>query len=404
MHSTMSFFRAAIVSGLVILVISGCIKTEESEDPSTPADSEVRESLSPPLELDCANEMLTAFDGLLVVAPHPDDESLGFGGLIRAYLDEGKPVEVVVTTDGDAYCEACRFWKSGSVKGATCGAEDLSNFATTELDSFAEVRRSETLAAMQILGVENLTFLGYPDTGVAAAWTSLGEGDTRRTLRRSDFSACTDCATCGSGYGQGPETDFTASTLMESLRERISGGSDKTLIATTHRLDGHGDHAALGELVHHINEQLETPRAIASTVIHAHTPKDTSYPDCWYPGPQALDCACAEEERAASDPDYLANSRKRRFRPEWPAALPDDADYGDAVHLCLPEGMFAGEDAIKLKAVESYASQLGFVVRSGELPAELEGIIDCSGYLNSFVRRSEVFVLTQPLARTTDAP
>ena len=38
--------------------------------------------------------------GALVLAPHPDDESLGCGGLIAACAAEGRPVRVVVVSDG----------------------------------------------------------------------------------------------------------------------------------------------------------------------------------------------------------------------------------------------------------------------------------------------------------------
>src|SRR3954447_5808356 len=100
----------------------------------------------------CDNEALTRYPALLVLAPHPDDETLGFAGLIDAYLRAGKPVQVVVITDGDAYCDACRFWKSGSMNGAMCSA--------AELASFAEVRRSESAAAAKILGAPNPRFLG----------------------------------------------------------------------------------------------------------------------------------------------------------------------------------------------------------------------------------------------------
>src|SRR5688500_8619230 len=68
----------------------------------------------------CDNEALTAHPALLVLAPHPDDEALGFTGLIDAYLQAGKPVTVVVVTDGDAYCDACRFWKSSTMTGPMC--------------------------------------------------------------------------------------------------------------------------------------------------------------------------------------------------------------------------------------------------------------------------------------------
>lgn len=41
---------------------------------------------------------------LLVVAPHPDDETLGAGGLIHTWSARGLPVTVLSLTDGEAAC------------------------------------------------------------------------------------------------------------------------------------------------------------------------------------------------------------------------------------------------------------------------------------------------------------
>ena len=100
----------------------------------------------PPVPADprCDDAALTGYDALLVLGPHPDDEVLAFGGLTAAYHALGKPVTVIVTTDGDAYCDACRLWKHGTVRGPSCDAADLSNLATPEVDSFGEVRRGES--------------------------------------------------------------------------------------------------------------------------------------------------------------------------------------------------------------------------------------------------------------------
>ena len=38
--------------------------------------------------------------GLVVIAPHPDDESLACGGLIAEAHAEGRPVRVVIVSDG----------------------------------------------------------------------------------------------------------------------------------------------------------------------------------------------------------------------------------------------------------------------------------------------------------------
>ncbi|MGA7617329.1 MAG: PIG-L family deacetylase, partial [Thermoanaerobaculia bacterium] len=345
------------------------------------------------------SEALTRYPALLVIAPHPDDESLGFAGLVDAYRSAGKPVRVIVVTDGDAYCEACRFWKSSSVNGPTCDAADLSNFATPEVDSFAEVRRAESAKAAGILGLPPPLFLGYPDTGLGAAWTNFQEGDVSKPLRRSDFSHCESCESCAGGYGEGPETELSAETLLRSLREEIASMPDGALIATTHRLDGHPDHAALGSFVAMLDQEPGArfaPHPVAYAVIHAHTAGPSAQPDCWYPAPTAPVCPCMDQARALADPKWIDRLAAQRFLPDSPAALPDDAPYGEAKQLRLPERMYRGADAIKLKAVASYASQLGRRAREGDHPAALNGILDCSGYLMAFVRSTEAFVLIEP--------
>ena len=380
------------------LALAGCATLPDPAPEPSCADPAAAPSPARPPAPACDNDALTRFAGLLVLAPHPDDEVLGFAGLVDAYHSAGKPVEVVVVTDGDAYCEACSLWKSGAIDGATCDALDLSNLATSEIDSFAEVRHAESRAAAAILEAPAPEFLGYPDTGLAAAWSAVEAGEPGRALRRSDFSACESCSGCD-GYGAGPSTELSAATLTRTLRERLEAVPPGTLVATTHWLDGHGDHAALGRFVTRLAAELDRSPAAAYAVIHAHTPHETPHPDCWYPAPRALDCACADAACARADPTWLTALRSHRLRPEWPAALPDDADYGEEVQLCLPAAQYRGPGASKLAAVGAYRSQLGFAARQGELPPALGGLIDCSGYLLSFVRSTEAFVLVDPDAR-----
>lgn len=376
-----------------LFALMGCAKQPLSVNC---ADANKRPLLSEPVEPVCANNQLTAYESLLVLAPHPDDETLGFAGLITAFQEQGKQVKVVVSTDGDAYCEACRFWKSGSVRGATCDALDLSNLTTVAADSFAEIRRNESRAAATILGLPAPTFFSYPDTGLAAAWKNFNDSKPDEPLYRSDFSKCDTCESCEDGYGGGPVTELTASILINSLRQQIAATSENTLIATTHWLDGHADHSALGNFVNLLNTELPRPRAIALAVIHAHTPKNTPHADCWYPAPEALICPCADESCATKTPDWIASLSRHRFRPEWPAALPDDADYGETKQLCLPERLYHGDSAIKLQAISAYKSQLGFLARTGTQSDALAGMMDCNGYLISFLHRTEAFVLIEP--------
>jgi LmbE family N-acetylglucosaminyl deacetylase len=339
-----------------------------------------------PDSVDCNNDELTGFDSLLIIAPHPDDEILGFAGLASAFIQQGKSVRTIVVTDGDAYCEACTLWTTGSINGKTCDALTLSNLETSEIDSLAETRRAESTAAARALGRPAPEFFGYPDTGLGAARANSKAGNPFKRLRRSDFSNCTSCGGCGSGYGGGPETNLSAGTLVASLDEAIKDTTAKTLIATTHWLDGHRDHAALGAFV---NERAAA-RSVAFAVIHANTRNGHAFADCWYPGPAAENCPCFDEERSDRDKDWLASLRAHRERPDWPQALPDDVDYGEPLQLCLDD-----ESRItKPLAISAFETQLGTVGRSpGLLPTSREGLLDCSGYLRSFGRRTEVFVL-----------
>ena len=342
----------------------------------------------------CDNARLTDFNSLLILAPHPDDEVLGFAGLADAFIRQGKEVETWVVTDGDGYCDACVLWNSGSMSGETCDALTLSNLDTPEVDSFAEIRRVESSNAALALGRSAPGFLGYPDTGIGAAWSNHQAGDNGKTLRRSDFSMCTDCNSCGEGYGGGPETNLSAATLKQTLSSLLVETNQQTLIATTHPLDSHGDHGGLGKLVMELALELESRRTLAYSVIHAHTSNGADFPDCWYPQPASPECPCFSEAKADADPDWLVALREHRLKPDWPQHLPDDADYGEPSYLCLDEELYMGENPLKLAAINEYRSQMGTVGRNeGLLPDARSGLTDCNGYLLSFARRNEVFVL-----------
>lgn len=93
--------------------------------------------------------------GLLVIAPHADDETLGCGGLIAAQGQAGRPVEIVFLTDS-----------AGSPPVA----------------GLAETRRGEALAALEVLGVPagRVHFLNLAD----GTLDRLPAGIVRETVDR----------------------------------------------------------------------------------------------------------------------------------------------------------------------------------------------------------------------------
>ncbi len=100
--------------------------------------------------------MPDAHDRLLILAPHPDDESIATGALLQAARRAGAVCRVVVLTDGDNNPWPQRWvekrWRIGVAERARWGAR----------------RREEARDAMRILGMSESEayFLGLPDLGL----------------------------------------------------------------------------------------------------------------------------------------------------------------------------------------------------------------------------------------------
>ena len=99
-------------------------------------------------------------DRLLVIAAHPDDESLGCGGLIAAAAARGAAVEVIVATDGE-------------------GSHPRS--PTHSRARLAEIRRNEAVSAVRALAPRATTsFLALPDGDLQARTAELVDEIARR--------------------------------------------------------------------------------------------------------------------------------------------------------------------------------------------------------------------------------
>jgi len=96
----------------------------------------------------------------LILAPHPDDESLGCGGLIAAACAEGTPPVVVILTDGSA-----------SHPGSK----------TYPPEKLRDLREAEARLAVKVLGLpeENLYFLRQQDTQLADVGQNFEAAVTR---------------------------------------------------------------------------------------------------------------------------------------------------------------------------------------------------------------------------------
>jgi LmbE family N-acetylglucosaminyl deacetylase len=144
---------------------------------------------------------LTQDAPFVILSPHPDDETLGAGGLIRQACGKGQHVEIVVLTDG-----------AGSHTRST-------KYPPLRL---IELRRQEVAEAAKILGLpaDHLHHLDLPDAHMPAS---------------------------------GPLFEKTVQ-FVRSLVERIGA---KTLFVTWHH-DPHCDHKAAAAVAQATKRELPT--------------------------------------------------------------------------------------------------------------------------------------------------
>lgn len=95
----------------------------------------------------------------LVVAPHPDDELLGCGGLILGHREAGQPVDVAILTDGG-----------------------LGNPTGEGGPGYTALRKEETRRALDRVGGATVHFLDHPDGRLRDAHGAVD--DLIRVLQR----------------------------------------------------------------------------------------------------------------------------------------------------------------------------------------------------------------------------
>lgn len=158
-------------------------------DPGTPESQWVEAGL-PGLGEAPGRDGLTAQTLLVVAVAHPDDETLGATGLVRAVLAAGGRVRVLV---------------------ASAGERSHPDSPTHTPERLVRLREAELAAAVEALGTGHgdridLVRLGLPDGGLAA--------HTHR--------------------------------VEAAVGEAVDGHRGPVLLATHYRRDGHADHDALG--------------------------------------------------------------------------------------------------------------------------------------------------------------
>jgi LmbE family N-acetylglucosaminyl deacetylase len=158
---------------------------------------------------------------LLVLCPHEDDEH-SYAGLIRAAVEAGIPLRVVIFTGGDV--GACERYYS-----KPCGPN--------EAREFGMVRMEESAEALEHIGLtrDKLTFLGLPDGGSGAIWSEH--------IKVSNPFLSVYLATDHAPYDNilKPNLPYARDAVIELVKQIILGFRP-ALIATPHPDERHVDH------------------------------------------------------------------------------------------------------------------------------------------------------------------
>jgi LmbE family N-acetylglucosaminyl deacetylase len=166
---------------------------------------------------------------LLVIAPHPDDESLGAGGLMQHVLSRAGSVRVVTLTAGDGYVEA--------VEHAT----GLLRPRPSQYIAYGEQRLKEVQAAVRELGGNRiqLDLLAFPDGGLQpllhAHWRKL----------HPERSLTTDVSRPPYPEAEDPHVRYDGADLRNKLLS-ILRNMRPTTVVYPDPLDKHPDHSAAG--------------------------------------------------------------------------------------------------------------------------------------------------------------
>jgi LmbE family N-acetylglucosaminyl deacetylase len=209
---------------------------------------------------------LSSATRLLVVSPHPDDETLAAAGLIQRVRSLGGSVRVLFMTSGDGFPE---------------GVETLDRVthpSVVDYRNYGRLREREALAASDALrvGHERVTFLGFPDGGLcllASKYMAAGVRALRSPYTRRVAPPRTEAMVRGVVY--------RGFDVRKEL-ERVLADFRPSLVVLPHPEDEHPDHCASSIFVREALAELAlaatplAPRVLYYLVHHGDWPLGAS--------------------------------------------------------------------------------------------------------------------------------
>ncbi|EKF85110.1 PIG-L deacetylase family protein [Methanobacterium formicicum] len=248
---------------------------------------------------------ISSSDRVLIVSPHPDDESLGTGGIIKKALEKNASVEVVMVTTGDA------------LKPEEFQAYLKATNNTGYKGTIGDLRHTEAINAVKALGMNpnNLIFLGYPDGSLK----NLLETNWDTPYKRTSGSNQYDHSPYNFTYEK--NAPYTGANVVKNM-EQIMKDYKPTIIYYPDDGDDHPDHFATSAFVRY------------SALVTNYTGKSYTY----------------LVHKGTSWPNPL------NYQPSRTLYFPDELSILDADWYIT--SLNATEESAKEKAIKAHASQV----------------------------------------------
>jgi LmbE family N-acetylglucosaminyl deacetylase len=315
---------------------------------------------------------------ILVVAAHPDDEVLGFAGVLAHAVAAGRPAYAALVTNGDSPIGGRARARAGA--GAGAPARTL---------GYGLRRNREAVAALRVLGLRwrrdpfrsAVFFLGYPNGALEeiAASARPWEGDPTGLHRTYAEDFDLRRSTCNGDLRwllEGEHAALSARDLaadLDSLLRIVQPGDVYTHVD----FDGHPDHAEVHRQVLAACRRSGASTTVHGTLIHPAGTRDRMYESALeWPNP----------------PD--GGDPFARFAPHLAFAAPpgdDGSAWGPLAEptelVDVPPSMLEADPRrnLKWRAISKHRSQINCAREGGA------GFHPSCGYLRAFVKRHEFF-------------
>jgi N-acetyl-1-D-myo-inositol-2-amino-2-deoxy-alpha-D-glucopyranoside deacetylase len=213
------WYGAGVLTAVVGVCLATCVGAIEPVPDlalPTPRPPSARRPLAEPL-------VLPREPRVIVFAPHPDDETVAVGGLLARLARRRLPVRVVYMTNGDGYPLAVE--------------ERLDVEKPTDADyrAYGTLRQREAIAAARRLGLGrgDLSFLGFPDGGLAELWRAHWAEPFTSPYTKETSPPYPDAVSPDAEY-EGKDLTSVITRLLRDFRP--------TVVIMPHPYDRHPDH------------------------------------------------------------------------------------------------------------------------------------------------------------------